>query len=137
MKPTHCVLLPGLLLLTGGVAIAHDNHAMSGLHIEQQVQAPLKDINSLSVLTVTLDPGYREPLHTHPGEEVIYVLSGSGQLWLDGEALPLQVGDFYHVRAGQQKAIDNSGSGAPLVVLAYLALEADKPILELVQSKSE
>ncbi len=137
MKQTHWVLLLGLVLLISRAAVAHDNNAMSGLHIEQQLKATLTNIDSLSVLTVTLDPGYREPLHTHPGEEVIYVLSGSGQLWLDGESLPLQAGNIYHVRAGQQKAMDNSGSGEPLVVLAHLVLEADKPALELVQPQSE
>ena len=63
---------------------------------------------------------------------MIYVISGTGQLWLNNQALPMRAGNLHYVKAGTIKAIENTSATEPLVVLAYLALEADKPVLEFV-----
>jgi quercetin dioxygenase-like cupin family protein len=101
------------------------------LSIRYELQAAMDVAHVLSVLTVTLAPHYREPAHTHPGEEVLYVLSGEASIWIDGKERAITEGDVIHVPSGATKAIDNSNSDIPLSVLAYLALQKDKPPLEL------
>lgn len=125
------------ILFTIGFSVsikAHDKKApsdTSGLSIEQHLDLTMTNAERLSVLTVTFAPNYTEPSHTHPGDEVIYVVKGEGRLWLDGKAFSLKAGDLHHVKSGSVKAIENISSTTPLVVIAYLALEAGKPTLTL------
>jgi len=53
-----------------------------------------------------LPPGNRAwPYHYHTGnEEAIYVLSGTGQLRLDGERHDLRAGDYVALPAGEESA---------------------------------
>ena len=50
---------------------------------------------------VDLDPGYASPKHTHPGEEVIYVLEGTLEYQIEGGApVKCKAGDALIVPAG-------------------------------------
>ncbi len=45
------------------------------------------DAKNCSMCVIAVPPGQTvKPAHSHPqGEEVIYLLSGSGRVWIDGE----------------------------------------------------
>jgi quercetin dioxygenase-like cupin family protein len=50
---------------------------------------------------VTMPAGTTLPKHTHPGDEFIYVLEGSGVLWRKGmEDVTLQPGDVAKIDTG-------------------------------------
>src|SRR3954462_13256214 len=50
---------------------------------------------------VEVDPGARAPRHSHPGEEIIYVLKGTLEYRLDGKPpATLKAGDVLFVPAG-------------------------------------
>ena len=42
---------------------------------------------------VDFDPGYVAPRHTHPGEEIIYVIEGSLEYEIDGKLAKVKAGD--------------------------------------------
>jgi quercetin dioxygenase-like cupin family protein len=67
--------------------------------------------------------------HTHPGEEVIYVLQGSLEYELEGSApMTLSVGDVLTVPAGTVHSVRNVGSGNAAELATYV-VEKGKPLL--------
>jgi quercetin dioxygenase-like cupin family protein len=73
-------------------------------------------------------PGGSAGKHTHPGEELGYVLEGTLLLEIDGEApRTLKAGDSFFVPAGKPHDGKNVGSG-PAKVLATYVVETGKPV---------
>lgn len=60
---------------------------------------------------VDFDPGYVAPRHTHPGEEIIYVLEGTLEYEIDGKTSTVKPGDVLFVPAGVVHSAKNVGSG--------------------------
>ncbi len=61
-------------------------------------------------------PGQELPVHVHAHEhEVFDVLFGQGTMYLDGEAVNLNVGDAVYVPAGVQHGFKNTGDDRWLV----------------------
>ncbi len=93
--------------------------------------AGLKDSHYLSMVVVEITPNNTEPTHTHPGEEILFGVSGSGAVVLDGVAHQITPGTVIHVKKGQTKALSNTSTTENLKVLAYLVLEKGKPVLKM------
>jgi quercetin dioxygenase-like cupin family protein len=73
-------------------------------------------------------PGGAAGKHTHPGEELGYVLEGTLLLEIDGEPpRTLKAGDVFFVEAGKVHDGKNVGSG-PAKVLATYVVEKGKPV---------
>jgi quercetin dioxygenase-like cupin family protein len=55
--------------------------------------------SSMRIVEMTLDPDRRA--HRHPeSEEVVVVLEGAGEVWIEGERRPVGAGDVVHIGAG-------------------------------------
>ena len=69
-------------------------------------------------------PGYATPLHSHPYAEIITVLEGRGEAWLDGEegAVALEPGVTIAVPANRVHGFRNLGD-RPLVTFGIHAFE--------------
>ena len=82
---------------------------------------------------VDFDPGYASPRHTHPGEEIIYVLEGTLEYEIEGKP-PVRVkpGDVLFVPAGTIHAAKNVGSTNGAELATYV-VEKGKPLIMLVQ----
>ena len=71
--------------------------------------------------------------HTHPGEEIIYVLEGTIEYDIDGKPpVRLKTGDVLFVPAGTVHAARNVGSGNAAELGTYV-VEKGKPLLTLVK----
>jgi len=82
---------------------------------------------------VALDPGVTAPKHTHPGEEIIYVLEGSLEYGVEGKPpMTLKPGDVLFIPAGTIHTAKNVGSG-PGVELATYIVEKGKPLVILAE----
>jgi quercetin dioxygenase-like cupin family protein len=74
----------------------------------------------LTVLEVTLEPGQGHNFHKHPDqEEVIVVIEGEAEQWLECESRKLRPGDTAFIGAGVVHASFNATS-APIKLLAIL-----------------
>ena len=74
-------------------------------------------------------PGVVAARHSHPGEEIVYVVEGSLEYRLDGRpAVTLQVGDTLFIPAGAIHAVENAGSGNGAELATYI-VEKEKPLL--------
>ncbi len=56
--------------------------------------------------------------HTEHEEEFYLVLSGSGDMWRDGESFPVRAGDVVRNRPGGAHGLVNSGS-SPLRIFVF------------------
>jgi quercetin dioxygenase-like cupin family protein len=55
----------------------------------------------------------------HEVEEVAYVVAGSGEVRLDGEAVPFHTGDALHIPAGVWHAVANTGEADVVMVFGF------------------
>ena len=73
-------------------------------------------------------PGGASGRHTHPGEELGYVLEGTLQLDVDGQpSRTLKAGEVFFIPAGVVHNGKDGGSGG-LKVLATYVVEKGKPV---------
>jgi quercetin dioxygenase-like cupin family protein len=71
--------------------------------------------------------------HTHPGEEIAYVLAGPVVLEIDGKpAKTLQTGEVFMIPAGTVHNARNAGTGLAKVLATYV-IEKGKPVATPVQ----
>jgi quercetin dioxygenase-like cupin family protein len=82
---------------------------------------------------VDLAPGVAFGRHTHPGEEIIYVLAGAIAYDVEGKPpVTLKAGDVLFIPAGTVHAAKNVG-GETASELATYIVEKDKPLLTLTK----
>jgi quercetin dioxygenase-like cupin family protein len=82
---------------------------------------------------VDLDPGVTFPAHSHPGEEIIYVLEGVWEYEVAGKGrLRLEAGDVLFIPAGTVHGAKNVGSGVGSELATYI-VEKDKPLVVLAK----
>jgi quercetin dioxygenase-like cupin family protein len=82
---------------------------------------------------VDFDPGYASPRHTHPGEEIIYVLEGTLEYQIEGQPrATVKPGDVLFVPAGTIHAAKNIGSGNGAELATYI-VEKGKPLITLIK----
>ena len=81
----------------------------------------LTGAKDLQVCEATLPAGEGHAFHTHPElEEMIYVLAGEVEQWVETEKRVLKVGESAHIPAGVVHATFNA-SGADATILAILS----------------
>jgi len=73
---------------------------------------------TLFVGRTVIAPGGAFPLHSHPVEEVYYVLSGRGFAEVDGERVAFEAGDAVFIPANVKHRPINGSPSEPLVFLA-------------------
>jgi quercetin dioxygenase-like cupin family protein len=81
---------------------------------------------------VSFAPASSFPRHTHPGEEIIYVLEGSLEYEVAGKTVALKAGDVLFVPAETVHAARNIGTGNAAELATYV-LEKGKPLTTIVK----
>ena len=80
---------------------------------------------------VDLEPGVTFPMHSHPGEEIIYVLEGAWEYQVEGKgSMTLKAGDVLFIPAGAKHGARNAGSGKGSELATYI-VEKGKPLVVL------
>jgi quercetin dioxygenase-like cupin family protein len=75
-----------------------------------------------SACVIRVAPGDKvRPAHSHPhGDEVIYIISGSGRVLVDGEVAPVRAGSTVLFPRGQVHMLHNT-SGEEMKVVCFFA----------------
>src|SRR3979490_937673 len=69
---------------------------------------------------VEIPGGVRPGKHTHPGEEVGYVLEGTLLLWVEGRpTVTIRAGDSFFVEAGRPHETANEGTTVAKLLATY------------------
>jgi quercetin dioxygenase-like cupin family protein len=82
---------------------------------------------------VELDPGVVFGKHSHPGEEIVYVLEGSLEYRVEGKPpVMLEAGDVLFIPAGTVHAVTNVGRDNGVELATYI-VDKVKPLLVMVE----
>ena len=80
-------------------------------------------------------PGAATPKHTHPGDEISYVLEGEIVVEVDGKpAMTLKAGDSFFIAAGDVHMAKQAGKKQAVVLSTYV-VEKGKPLATPVAAK--
>lgn len=133
MKPARIIAV--VVLIVGNGSALHGARAQLAGTKRTDLQRHDLSVPGREVIQarVELDPGVASPRHTHPGEEIVYVLEGSLEYQVDGKApMTLKAGDVLFIPAGAIHAAKNVGSG-PGAELATYVVEKGKPLVAVVE----
>jgi quercetin dioxygenase-like cupin family protein len=123
-------------ILTAAVLIAASGLAQAQLAGTRRIDLQRHDLSApgreVIQARVEIDPGVTSPRHTHPGEEIIYVLEGSLEYQVEGKPpVTLKAGDVLFIPAGTIHAAKNVGSGNAAELATYV-VEKGKPLVTAV-----
>lgn len=125
-----------LLALVVGIGLAlHPGSAQqSGVRRTELQRADLSvPGREVIQVRVDLDPGVTFPMHSHPGEEIIYVLEGAWEYEVEGKGtMTLRAGDVLFIPAGVTHGAKNVGSGKGSELATYI-VEKGKPLITTVK----
>lgn len=81
----------------------------------------IADARDLQLCRAVIPPGEGHPFHTHPElEEIIYVLEGKVEQWVEREVRVLHPGEVAHIPRAMVHATYNAGT-QDAVILAILS----------------
>ena len=94
--------------------------------MRNDLSAPGREV--IQVL-VGFAPGVTAPRHSHPGEELVYVVEGVLEYQLDGRPpVTVRAGEVLFIPSGAVHAVRNVGGGNAVELATYV-VEKGKPLL--------
>ena len=113
------------LLVLAGVALAQTPAIQRTVVTRKDVSVPGREA---IVAKVEIIPGGSAGRHTHPGDEISYIMEGEGEILMEGQPpLKVKAGDGFVVPAGVKHDAHNTGSGTLKLVGVYV-VEKGKPL---------
>src|SRR5882724_9534209 len=83
------------------------------------------------IARVEIAPGASAGRHTHPGDEISYVLEGEGEILIQGQpARKVKAGDGFVIPAGAIHDARNTGT-VPVKLVGVYVVEKGKPLATL------
>ena len=77
---------------------------------------------------VEIAPGASVGRHTHPGEEISYILEGQGEILVEGQpALNVKPGDSFIIPSGAKHDAHNTGT-QPLRLVGVYIVDKNQPL---------
>ncbi|MFI5447454.1 cupin domain-containing protein [Polaromonas sp. UC242_47] len=124
-KRGAAIALGGLLTLAAGGLFAQASGLTRVMVGKADVSVPGREA---VVARVDVAPGAKAGRHTHPGDEISYVLEGEATLLVDGQP-PRQVkaGESFVVPAGVVHDAHNNGA-SPIKLVGVYVVEKGKPL---------
>ena len=121
-----------VLIVASGLALQVAQAQQPGIR-RTELQRHDLSVPGREVVQVRVDfaPGASFPRHSHPGEEIVYILEGSLEYQLEGQPpVTLEAGEVLFIPYGTPHAVKNAGSGKASELATYV-VEKGKPLLAL------
>ena len=133
MRTTRIIAL-ALLIVGSSLALLVARAQQTGIKRtdlqRHDLSAPGREVVQVRV---DLAPGVAFGKHTHPGEEIVYVIEGSLEYEVEGKpAVTLKAGEVLFIPAGTIHAAKNVGSGNGAELATYI-VEKGKPLVVMVK----
>ena len=133
MKATRMIPVAMLIVASGWAlqaALAQQQGVKRTELQRYDLSVPVREVIQVRV---DLDPGVTFPQHSHPGEEVIYVLEGVWEYQVEGKgAMRIKAGEVLFIPAGVKHGAKNVGSGKGSELATYI-VEKGKPLVVLAK----
>jgi quercetin dioxygenase-like cupin family protein len=129
MKTTRIIAV-SLLAIVSGLGLHLASAQQPGVRRTElqrhDLSAPGREMIQVRV---AVDPGVALPMHSHHGEEIVFVLEGAWEFQLEGKGVQtLKAGDVAFVPTGVKHWAKNVGSEAGSVLVTYV-VEKGKPLV--------
>ncbi len=119
------ILIGGALTLAAGTLLAQASGLSRTLVGRADVSVPGREA---VVARVEVAPGAKAGRHTHPGDEISYVLEGEATLLVDGQPpRVVKAGESFVVPAGVIHDAHNAGT-VPIKLVGVYVVEKGKPL---------
>lgn len=122
------VMLTGCILMLDAVQAQQSGSKRTNLQ-RHDLSAPSREVVQVRV---DFDPGYAAQMHTHPGEEIIYVIEGTLEYEIGGKKSTVKAGDVLFVPAETPHTAKNVGSDNGAELATYI-VEKGKPLSTIVK----
>lgn len=125
MKTTCRWSTLGLVVAAGAVLLAQNPGVQRTVVQKKDISVPGREA---VIARIEIAPGASAGRHTHPGEEISYVMEGEGEILIEGQApLKVKAGEGFVVPAGAKHDAHNTGT-QPLKLAAVYVVEKGKPL---------
>jgi quercetin dioxygenase-like cupin family protein len=122
-----------MLIVAGALALQVTHAQQSG---SSRIDLQRHDLSvpgrEVVQVRVNFDPGYASPKHTHPGEEIVYVIEGVLEYDIGGKVSKVKAGNVLFVPAGTVHAAKNIGATVGAELATYV-VEKGKPLITVVE----
>jgi quercetin dioxygenase-like cupin family protein len=129
---TNPMMTAAVLIVASGLVINLAQSQQPGVTRTDLLRHDLST-SEREVIQVRVDfaPGVAFPAHSHPGEEIAYVIEGLLEYRLEGSPpVTLGAGESLFIPAGTVHAAKNVGSGNAAELATYI-VEKGKPLVAL------
>ena len=115
-----------VLIAAAGVLLLAQNPGIQRTVVQRKdISVPGREA---VIAHVEIAPGASAGRHTHPGEEISYVMEGEGEILIQGQpAIKIKAGDGFVVPNGAIHDAHNTGT-QPLKLAAVYLVEKGKPL---------
>ena len=130
---TMRIVAVAVIVVTGAVALQGVRAPTPGAR-RTELQRHDLSVPGREVIQVRVElaPGAAFPSHTHPGEEIIYVVEGTWAYEIAGRPVTAKRGDVLFVPAETIHSAKNVGTGTAAELATYV-VEKGRPLLTLVK----
>ncbi|MBP2239076.1 quercetin dioxygenase-like cupin family protein [Sinorhizobium kostiense] len=127
---TSRIIAAALLIVGSGLALQAAKAQQAGIQRTDLVQHDLGTPGREAIqVRVDFQPGAVSIKHSHPGEEIAYVLEGSLEYQLEGRApVTLHAGEALFIPAGVAHVAKNVGGGKASELATYI-VEKGTPLV--------
>jgi quercetin dioxygenase-like cupin family protein len=128
----HQIIAVVVLIAGGGLALNVVQSQESGIKRTDLLQHDLV-VSGREVVQVRVDfaPGVAFPSHSHPGEEIAYVIEGVLEYRLEGKPpVTLKAGEVLFIPAGAVHSAKNVGDSNAAELATYI-VEKGKPLVRI------
>lgn len=125
------------IFIAGGLTIDTAQSQEPGIKRTNLLSQDLS-IPGREVIQVRVDfaPGVAFPAHSHPGEEIAYVVEGLLEYQIDGQPpVTLKQGESLFIPAGAVHTAKNVGSGGAAELATYI-VEKGKPLVTIGETSA-
>jgi quercetin dioxygenase-like cupin family protein len=131
MKMTRILTVAALICASAVAPALAEQQDIKRTNLQRHdLSAPGREV--VQVL-VEFAPGVEFPRHSHPGEEIVYVVEGALEYRLDGRPpVTLKAGQVLFIPAGGVHAVKNVGSNKAAELATYI-VEKEKPLLAIAE----
>jgi quercetin dioxygenase-like cupin family protein len=133
MKTTRIIAIAALIATTGLALDVAQAQLVGSRRIDLQrhdLSVPGREV--IQVI-VELEPGTIAPRHSHPGEEIIYVLEGTWEYTLDDKPpVIVKAGEVLFIPAGVIHSARIVGAGRGRELATYI-VDKGKPLLAVAK----
>ncbi|MBW8828110.1 MAG: cupin domain-containing protein [Burkholderiales bacterium] len=125
LRKASLALIGLALASTATVLLAQASGLSRTLLLKSDVSVPGREA---VVARVEVAAGAKAGRHTHPGDEISYVLEGEAQLLIDGQPpRTVKAGESFVIPAGVVHDAHNTGA-APIRLVGVYVVEKGKPL---------